>query len=421
MKLERGDVAVVTGAASGIGFALAERFATAGLNVVAADVEPAALDDATARLAAHGVDVLGVPTDVSIEEQVQALASTTVERFGGVQVVCNNAGVMTRADPWLGPTQAWEWVIGVNLWGVIHGVRAFLPHLALGGRGHIVNTASMAGLVPGLNPIYDATKHAIVAISENLFYDLHAASLPVGVSVLCPGWVRTAFADAERNWPAGRGTRRDRSALATRQRRRHDARRGRRPRGHVHRGGALLGAHPPPLDEHGDEALGFDRRRREPNPTRADPRHAAKITARARDARRNGGTAGGLSKALGRVGSQRDRFDQHLRLERGFQRRRGHDVDLGVARHGGSGSFDASSVSGGTSCHWWGGPITRQPWLVFKSWWCQQRRQRLSCSVLPPSESAITWSVWRWKSASQSGWPHTGYRCSSQSSSHCGR
>jgi len=205
MKLERGDVAVVTGAASGIGFALAERFASAGLSVVAADVEAAALDAATARLAAHGIEVLAVPTDVSIEEQVQALASTAVERFGSVQVVCNNAGVMTRADPWLGPTQAWDWVIGVNLWGVIHGVRAFLPHLALGGRGHIVNTASMAGLIPALNPIYDATKHAVVAISENLFHDMQAASLPVGVSVLCPGWVRTAFVDADRNWPVGRG------------------------------------------------------------------------------------------------------------------------------------------------------------------------------------------------------------------------
>ncbi|MEX2267062.1 MAG: SDR family NAD(P)-dependent oxidoreductase [Acidimicrobiia bacterium] len=200
MKLERGDVAVVTGAAGGIGFALAERFATAGLHVVAADVEPGALDDAVTRLAEHGGEVLGVPTDVSREEQVQALATTAVERFGGVHVVCNNAGVVSRADPWLGPTEAWEWVFGVNLWGVIHGVRAFMPHLALGGRGHIVNTASMAGLFPGLNPIYDATKHAVVAISENLFHDMKAASLNVGVSVLCPGWVRTALIDAERNW-----------------------------------------------------------------------------------------------------------------------------------------------------------------------------------------------------------------------------
>jgi NAD(P)-dependent dehydrogenase (short-subunit alcohol dehydrogenase family) len=200
MKIERGDVAVVTGAASGIGFALAERFATSGLRVVAADVEVGALDDAVERLSKHGGEVLAVPTDVSSEEQVHALAATAVERFGGVHVVCNNAGVVAKSDPWLGPIEAWEWVFGVNLWGVIYGVRAFLPHLVLGGRGHIVNTASMAGLFPGLNPIYDATKHAVVAISENLYHDMRAASLPVGVSVLCPGWVRTALVDAERNW-----------------------------------------------------------------------------------------------------------------------------------------------------------------------------------------------------------------------------
>ena len=200
MKPERGDVAVVTGAASGIGFALAEWFATAGLHVVAADVEPGALDDAVARLGAHGGEVLGVPTDVSSEEQVRALASAAAERFGGVNIVCNNAGVVSKADPWLGPTQAWEWVIGVNLWGVIHGVRAFLPHLAVAGRSHIVNTASMAGLFPGLNPIYDATKHAVVALSENLYHDMQTANLGVGVSVLCPGWVRTELMDAERNW-----------------------------------------------------------------------------------------------------------------------------------------------------------------------------------------------------------------------------
>jgi len=205
MRLERGDVAVVTGAASGIGFALADRFASEGLGVVAADVEPAALDDAVARLGERGGEVLGVSADVSREGDVQALAAATLERFGGVQIVCNNAGVVSKADAWAGPTSAWEWVVGVNLWGVIHGVRAFLPHLVLGGRGHIVNTASMAGLVPGLSPIYDATKHAVVAITENLFHAMRDAGLPVGVSVLCPGWVRTGIVDAERTWPADRG------------------------------------------------------------------------------------------------------------------------------------------------------------------------------------------------------------------------
>ena len=196
---------MVTGAASGIGYALAERFATAGMHVVAADVEPEALDAAVERLGAHGTQVLAVPTDVSDEAQVQALATTTMERFGGVHVVCNNAGVVTKCDPWLGPLSGWEWVLGVNLWGVIHGVRAFMPLMAMGGRGHIVNTASMAGLMPGLNPIYDATKHAVVAISENLYQDMQAAGLGVGVSVLCPGWVRTNLVDSERNWPTARG------------------------------------------------------------------------------------------------------------------------------------------------------------------------------------------------------------------------
>src|SRR6185436_3244532 len=110
MQLEAGDVAVVTGAASGIGYALAERFATAGLRVVAADVEVDALADAVGRLSQHGGEVLGVPTDVSSEEQVQALASATVEHFGGVHIVCNNAGVVAKSDPWLGPLESWEWV-----------------------------------------------------------------------------------------------------------------------------------------------------------------------------------------------------------------------------------------------------------------------------------------------------------------------
>lgn len=205
MELVAGDVAVVTGAAGGIGFALAERFATAGLQVVAADVDPDALDDAVVRLARHGTDVLGVPTDVSKEADVQALAQSTLERFGGVHVVCNNAGVGGLSDPWFGPTATWEWVLGVNLWGVIHGIRAFLPHLALAGRGHMVNTASIAGLLPGFTPPYDASKHAVVAITEDLFNDMRSAGVPVGVSVLCPGWVRTGIMDSERNWPSHLG------------------------------------------------------------------------------------------------------------------------------------------------------------------------------------------------------------------------
>jgi NAD(P)-dependent dehydrogenase (short-subunit alcohol dehydrogenase family) len=192
-------VAVVTGAGSGIGLALAERFAGAGLNIVAADVQDDALAAARERIAAQGVEVLTHRCDVSKEDEVAALAQATLDRFGGVHVVCNNAGVAARADPWFGPISAWEWVMGVNFWGVVHGCRTFLPHLM--GGGHIVNTASIAGLYPGFSPAYDASKHAVVAISEGLFNMLRMAGLPVGVSVLCPGWVRTNIMDADRNWP----------------------------------------------------------------------------------------------------------------------------------------------------------------------------------------------------------------------------
>jgi len=201
MDLAEGKTAVVTGAASGIGLALAERFAGAGLNVVLADVDEDGLAGAAEIIGAYRVDTLVVPTDVSVEASVQALAVATMDRFGAVHVVCNNAGVATQADPWFGPLSAWEWVIGVNFWGVIHGVRAFLPHLVAGGEGHIVNTASIAGLIPGIGAHYDASKHAVVALTEDLYTTLQQVAVPVGVSVLCPGWVRTGIMDSDRNWP----------------------------------------------------------------------------------------------------------------------------------------------------------------------------------------------------------------------------
>jgi NAD(P)-dependent dehydrogenase (short-subunit alcohol dehydrogenase family) len=146
-----------------------------------------------------------VPTDVSDEAAVNALAAAAVDRFGAVHVVCNNAGVTSDADPWFGPVSAWKWVLGVNLWGVIHGIRAFLPLLAAQRESHIVNTASIAGLVPATSPSYDATKHAVVAISEDLYRAMWVAGLPVGVSVVCPGWVRTSIYQAKRNWPESLG------------------------------------------------------------------------------------------------------------------------------------------------------------------------------------------------------------------------
>jgi NAD(P)-dependent dehydrogenase (short-subunit alcohol dehydrogenase family) len=205
MELQQGDVAVITGGASGIGLAMANAFAREGMRLVLADVQEDALAAAAAELTAAGAEVLTVRTDVRDPAQIEALVAATLERFGAVHVVCNNAGVAAKADPWLGPIESWQWTVDVNFWGVVHGVRAFLPHLALGGRGHIVNTASIAGLMTGFGPSYDASKHAVVAITESLYLTLQAGGIPVGVSCVCPGWVRTGILDAERNWPSDLG------------------------------------------------------------------------------------------------------------------------------------------------------------------------------------------------------------------------
>lgn len=205
MELTAGKVAVVTGAASGIGLALAQRFARSGLDVVLADIAEMALGAAAESVDRLGVKSLAVRTDVSDEDSVHALAAAALERFGSVHVVCLNAGVESTADPWFGPVTSWQWVIGVNLWGVIHGIRAFLPILTQQGEGHIVNTSSMAGLIPGASPPYDATKHAVVAISEDLYKAVRSMRIDVGVSVLCPGIVTTQLLDADRNWPASLG------------------------------------------------------------------------------------------------------------------------------------------------------------------------------------------------------------------------
>jgi NAD(P)-dependent dehydrogenase (short-subunit alcohol dehydrogenase family) len=213
MELSTGTVAVVTGAASGIGLALANAFGAAGSSVVLADIDQGALDAAAAEVGAHGVETLTVVTDVSKADQVEALAAATMERFGAVHVVCNNAGVGGAGDPWIGPIETWEWVMGVNFWGVVHGVRAFLPHIVMSGGGHIVNTASIAGVFPGMTaPPYDASKHAVVAITEDLFTSMREAGIPIGVSCLCPGWVRTGIGESDRNWPDELGTLPERTA-----------------------------------------------------------------------------------------------------------------------------------------------------------------------------------------------------------------
>ncbi len=204
MELTGGQTAVVTGAGSGIGLALAHAFAARGLNVVMADVQTDALDAAAAAVSERGVEVVAQRTDVSRADDVNALAAAAIERFGAIHVACNNAGVASKGDAWMGPIAHWDWVMGVNFWGVVHGIRAFLPHLLASG-GHIVNTASIAGLLPGLEPAYTASKHAVVGLTEDLYQQMKMAGFNLGVSVLCPGWVKTGIYDADRNWPAELG------------------------------------------------------------------------------------------------------------------------------------------------------------------------------------------------------------------------
>jgi NAD(P)-dependent dehydrogenase (short-subunit alcohol dehydrogenase family) len=162
------------------------------MRIVVSDVDEARLQLVATQLAEGGAEVTSLKVDTSIEADVQRLARTALERFGGAHVLCNNAGVWGKGDPWSGPISTWDWVIGVNLYGVVHGIRTFLPIMERQGEGHIVNTASIAGLiaVPGAAP-YNATKSAIVAISEGLFIQLKANGSPVSVSVLVPGSVRT--------------------------------------------------------------------------------------------------------------------------------------------------------------------------------------------------------------------------------------
>ena len=195
-----GKVGVITGAASGIGRALAVRFAAEGMRLVLADIEPGPLDDVRGAI---GGGAIARVTDVSQANEVDALRDATVEAFGTAHVVVNNAGVSTSAPVWTFTDDVWRWVLGVNLWGVIYGVRAFAPLLVAQGEGHIVNTSSMQGLAPtrGGGP-YAVSKSAVVALSEVLREDLRAAGSPVGVSVLCPGPVRTHIYDSERNRPA---------------------------------------------------------------------------------------------------------------------------------------------------------------------------------------------------------------------------
>ena len=219
METMQGRVAVVTGAASGIGKALALGFAAEGANVVLADIEEGPLRDAQAEVAAHGVEALGVITNVADADSVGALAQATIDRFGAVHMVCNNAGVGGGGLIRNQQLVDWKWVVDVCLWGVIHGVHHFLPHLIEAEESHITSTASVAGLmsVPGLGP-YNAAKYGVVAIMETLHLEMQRdKNADVGVSVLCPGVVRTNIATAQRNRPEElRRQRRKRPAGQTR-------------------------------------------------------------------------------------------------------------------------------------------------------------------------------------------------------------
>lgn len=200
MKLQ-GKVAVITGGAEGIGKGIAVRAAAEGMKLVLADINAARLEAVVAEFKAQGCEVIGVPTDVSREEQVNALAEQAFAKFGKVHLLVNNAGVAVAKPAWETTQKDWDWVMGVNFYGVTHALRAFLSTmLKHGEEGHIVNTASMAGLTsqPSLSS-YNASKHAVVTVSEGLHHDLALRQSRIKVSVLCPGWVKTGIGHSERN------------------------------------------------------------------------------------------------------------------------------------------------------------------------------------------------------------------------------
>jgi len=200
MELD-GKTAVITGGASGIGLATARRFAASGANLVLGDIEQGPLDEAVAAMKRDGARVIGVACDVAVEGDVVRLRDAALGEFNGAHLVFNNAGV--AAGPVIGtPKKVWDWVLGVNLDGVVNGINAFVPHFLEQNEGHVVSTASLAGLggVPGMGA-YCASKFAVVGISETLYHELVLSGANVGASVLCPGFVRTRIFESERNMP----------------------------------------------------------------------------------------------------------------------------------------------------------------------------------------------------------------------------
>ena len=203
MREFKNKVAVITGAASGIGYGLSEYAAKEGMKVVLADIEENALKKAEKDIRALGVETLAVKTDVSKADDVKALAEKTLDTFGAVHLLCNNAGVSSELTTWQSTLSDWQWVMGVNLWGVIYGVHFFVPiMLKQGTECHIVNTSSIMGLFSIAGAAYTVSKHGVVALSEVLYHDLERAGSAIGVSVLCPAYINTGIFEAERNRPA---------------------------------------------------------------------------------------------------------------------------------------------------------------------------------------------------------------------------
>ncbi|MYB23203.1 MAG: SDR family NAD(P)-dependent oxidoreductase [Chloroflexi bacterium] len=208
-----GKTAVVTGAASGMGYAFAERFAAEGMNVVLADIESGALQTAVTRLEQQERNVVGFQVNTMRRETLEQVRDQAIERYGKIHVLCNNAGVTSRRDGGLGagtgavpvwevPDSTWDWVMGVNFWGVLYGLQVFVPSMIEHGEdGHIVNTASVAGLIPGASA-YSVSKHGVLTLTEGLWHHLRAAESNISASVLCPGFVNTQINEAERNRPS---------------------------------------------------------------------------------------------------------------------------------------------------------------------------------------------------------------------------
>jgi len=205
MKHFEGKTAVVTGAASGIGFGLAQRFAEENMQVVMADLEQTALEEAVEKLEKQQHRVVGIPADVLIQESVNELYSKSRETFGNIHVLCNNAGIAASSGNkpiWEVERTDWQWTLGVNFYGVLYGIQAFLPHMIEHGEdGHVVTTASLAGLIRGAGP-YGVSKHAVRALAESLNSDLVARGAKIRSSVLCPGFVNTNIGKSERNRPS---------------------------------------------------------------------------------------------------------------------------------------------------------------------------------------------------------------------------